>query len=91
MLAYSTPYNWAGAIALFPPLLRAALPQLDAENAARRTNAQHLREAIADCPLVDIAQEFEDSEGIYHLMSLIWRGPKRKTSGLPRRDDAAQG
>ena len=59
-------------------LLRAALPHLDGENAARRANAQHLRTAIAHCQLVDIAEEVPGSKGVYHLLSLIWRGPQAK-------------
>ena len=59
-------------------LLRCALPHLDEENAARRANAQWLRDAIADCPLVDIASEVPGSEGVYHLLSLIWRGEQSK-------------
>ncbi|TVR44545.1 MAG: hypothetical protein EA402_06680 [Planctomycetota bacterium] len=60
--------------AISATLLRQALPHLDGENAARRANAATLRAGLANCPLVDMAEEQPGAEGIYHLLSLIWRG-----------------
>lgn len=62
-------------------LARAALPFLDEENAARRTNAEHLRELVADIPWIAMPPEPEGAESVHHLMSLIYR---KEAAGIPR-------
>ncbi len=62
-------------------LVRAALPFLDAENAARRRNAAVLRRRLADVPGVTIAPELPGAEGCYHLLSLVHHHDK---TGLAR-------
>lgn len=52
-------------------LVRTALPYLDAENDARRRNANLLRDLIADVPGVSLPAELPGAEGVYHLLSLI--------------------
>ena len=52
-------------------LIEAALPHLHEENAARRRNAALLRQELADCPALRLAQEAPGAEGVYHLLSLV--------------------
>ncbi|MFW5859183.1 MAG: DegT/DnrJ/EryC1/StrS family aminotransferase [Planctomycetota bacterium] len=53
-------------------LVRAALPFLDQENAARRANAATLRAALAECPALTMPPELPEAEGVYHLLSLVY-------------------
>jgi dTDP-4-amino-4,6-dideoxygalactose transaminase len=62
-------------------LVRAALPFLDQENAARRRNAACLRAHLADVPGVTMPAELPGAEGCYHLLSLVHH-PER--TGLTR-------
>ena len=52
-------------------LVRAALPYLDEENAARRRNAARLRAGLAGCAGVRLPEELPGAEGCYHLLSLV--------------------
>lgn len=62
-------------------LVRAALPFLDKENAARRANAETLRGLVADIPWIEMPAEPPGTESVHHLMSLVYR---EEVSGLPR-------
>lgn len=62
-------------------LVRAALPWLDEENAARRRNAEHLRRLIAGIPWVTMPPEPPGAESVHHLMSLIYH---EERCGIPR-------
>ena len=52
-------------------LLRGQLPFLEDEVAARRRNAQTLREALAIALAVIMPPEIAGAEGCYHLLSLV--------------------
>lgn len=64
-------------------LALAALPFLDAENAARRRNADHLRSLVEDIPWIEMPPEPIGSESVHHLMSLIFR---EEVAGISRAD-----
>jgi len=51
-------------------LVKAGLETLDEENAARRENARHLRDLLADLPGVTLDPEPEGTEPVYHLLSI---------------------
>lgn len=51
-------------------LVKSGLETLDAENEGRRQNARLLRELLAEVPGVFMDTEPDDSEPIYHLLSL---------------------
>lgn len=53
-------------------LVKAALPFMAQENAARRKNAAHLCQALAGQNRVIMPEELPGAEGVYHLMSLIF-------------------
>ena len=53
-------------------IVQAALPYLDQENAARRANADTLRQALAECPWVSLPEELPQATGNYHLLSLLF-------------------
>ncbi len=57
-------------------LVRAALPHLDGENAARRRNAALLRRHLAGIAGVTLAPELPGAEGNYHLLSLVFDGDR---------------
>jgi dTDP-4-amino-4,6-dideoxygalactose transaminase len=54
-------------------LVRAALPHLEGEIAARRRNAAILRERLAGCPFLAMPGEADGAEAAWHLMSLVFR------------------
>ena len=66
-------------------LIRAALPFLDEENAARRRNAALLRAHLEDVPAVAMPAELSGAEGCYHLLSLIYH---EDATGIPREEFA---
>lgn len=47
------------------------LPYLDEEVAARRRNADLLREHVADIPGIEFPEEIEGGESAYHMLSLL--------------------
>jgi len=61
--------------AISAAILRARLPDLDRENRARRVNARHLRELLADIDGISLPPEPADSEPVYHLLSFLLDGP----------------
>ncbi len=61
-------------------MVRAALPFLDGENAARRENARLLRELLAGMPFLTMPEEPAGSEPVYHLLSLIYHEEKAGVS-----------
>jgi dTDP-4-amino-4,6-dideoxygalactose transaminase len=71
-------------------LVRAALPYLTDEIAARRSNAAHLRRALAASPWLLLPDELPGAVGCYHLLSLLLRDgapvdPAGFQAGLARR------
>jgi len=53
-------------------LVRAQLPHLDDDNAARRANVATLREGLAGCDFVHLPAEAPGAEGVYHLCSFVF-------------------
>jgi dTDP-4-amino-4,6-dideoxygalactose transaminase len=51
-------------------LVHLGLETLDAENAARRENARHLRQLLEDIPGFSLIDATADSEPVYHLQSI---------------------
>lgn len=62
--------------ALSAELVRAHLPHLDAERAARRANAAGLRAALDGCAAVEMPPEPAGEEHGWHLLSLVYH-PER--------------
>jgi dTDP-4-amino-4,6-dideoxygalactose transaminase len=62
-------------------LVRANLPFLEEENAARRRNACWLREALAGQNTIRLAPEPPAGEPVYHLLSLVYE----PSGGQPER------
>ena len=58
-------------------LLRAALPHLDGENAARR-QCPAPAHSHRPLPTGRHRRRSPGQQGVYHLLSLIWRGPQAK-------------
>ncbi len=63
-------------------LVRANVPFLDGENAARRENAEILRAHLADVPFVHMPPEPAGAESVHHLMSLLF---DERAAGLSRK------
>jgi len=57
--------------AISAAILKARLPDLDRENAARRKNARHLRSLLEGFDRIVLPQEPEGTEPVYHLLSFI--------------------
>jgi len=53
-------------------LVRAALPFLDQENDARRSNADSLRSLLDEIPAITMPAELKGASGCYHLLSLVY-------------------
>lgn len=64
-------------------LARAALPYLDGENAARRSNAEHLRSLLREVPWISMPDEPPGTESVHHLLSLVY---KEEVAGVSRED-----
>jgi dTDP-4-amino-4,6-dideoxygalactose transaminase len=64
-------------------LVRAALPYLEEERAARRANAAHLRSCLQGVRGVTMPEEPADTEGCYHLLSLVY---EEEVTGKSRAD-----
>jgi len=62
-------------------LVRAGLPFLMTENAARRKNASLLRERLKNISFLTMPEETSGNEGCYHLLTLIYNA---EFSGIPR-------
>lgn len=70
--------------ALSAAILRARLPSLDHENAARRTNARHLRGLLEGIPALHMVEEPPGGDAVYHLLSFTV-DPDRDPDGLEGR------
>jgi dTDP-4-amino-4,6-dideoxygalactose transaminase len=67
-------------------LVRAQLPYLETENAARRENLSILRERLGELPGVRIPAEPDGCQPVYHLLSLVY---EEEETGLSRSDFSA--